>query len=303
VIIFHEIAIYCADRGQNENCCLEAELTQSDFAVITLTPDNHSDSRGQMSMAPRDNVLFELGLFMGHLGRERTYFICDRKQDLKIPTDLLGVNPASYERREGQDLGEAVATACSSIAKRMRELDVRPKRAPKAENENRLVSRFCERIAGTWWGRQSSEEEMRLSLLRITPDYEANTVQLDGDTFDRNGKLFGKWKSVAIGIRVKERILFFSWEGRHPTLSPGDIFHGFGQYEFEDAFEIYDRGTGLFADLHLGHKKAPLWKSVDLRRVDMADLDRMAQVMRNGSDNARASEAMKALDRFRGSGG
>src|SRR4051812_5997355 len=37
---------------------LEAELAQSDFAVLTLTPDDQSISRGQLSMAPRDNVLF-----------------------------------------------------------------------------------------------------------------------------------------------------------------------------------------------------------------------------------------------------
>src|SRR5437016_6173624 len=76
---------------------LEEELAQSDFAVLTLTRDDQSKSRGKISWTPRDNVLFELGLFMGRLGRDRTYFVCDKNQNLKIPTDLLGVNPASYE--------------------------------------------------------------------------------------------------------------------------------------------------------------------------------------------------------------
>ena len=70
---------------------LEQELAQSDFAVLTLTPDDQSKSRGKVTRAPRDNVLLELGLFMGHLGRDRTYFVCDKNQNLKIPTDLLGV--------------------------------------------------------------------------------------------------------------------------------------------------------------------------------------------------------------------
>jgi hypothetical protein len=282
---------------------LEAELAQSDFAVLTLTPDDRLESRGHMSMAPRDNLLFELGLFMGRLGRERTYFVCDKKQDLKIPTDLLGINPANYERRDGQDLGEAVASACSSIAARMRELDVRPKYMPEVELENRLVRHFCDRIVGTWWGRQWSQEEMRLSLLRIASDHGGNTVQLDGDTFDMRGQLFGQWKSVAIGIRVKERSLFFSWEGTHPTLSPGDSFKGFGQYTFKEASGVYDRGDGLFADIRMGRKKAAIWKSVELRRVAVADLDRVTQAMRNGSDSARAAEVTKAVDRFTGSGG
>jgi hypothetical protein len=279
---------------------LEAELAQSDFAVLTLTPDDQSESRGQMTMAPRDNVLFELGLFMGRLGRDRTYFVCDKNQELKIPTDLLGVSPVSYQRGEGQDLGEALATACSSIVKRMRELGVRLKRTPEAEIENRLVSSFCERIAGTWWGRQWSHGEERLSLFQIVPDHGANTVQLDGDTFDTKGQLFGQWKSVAIGIRLKERTLFFSWEGVHPVTLPGESFKGFGQYTFKDASGKYDRGDGLFADIYITRKKAARWTSVELRRVDMADLDRIGQVMKNGTDSTRASEVMKVLDGFRG---
>ena len=66
---------------------------------------------------------------------------------------------------------------------------------------------------------------------------------------------------------------------------------------------LYDRGNGLFADIHMGRKKPALWKSVELRRVDAADLDRIAQVMKNGTDGARASEVMRALAQFTGSGG
>jgi hypothetical protein len=282
---------------------LEMQVALSDFAVLTLTPDDQLESRGQTSMAPRDNVLFELGLFMGRLGRERTYFVCDKKHDLKLPTDLLGVHPANYERREGQDLVEAVAGACALIAARMSELGVRPKHTPEVELENRLRRRFCDGIVGTWWGRQWSQQETRLSLLRVTWDHWGTGVQLDGETFDMRGRLFGRWKSVAIGVRVKERNLFFSWEGTHPTLSPGDSFKGFGQYTFEEATGAYDRGEGLFADLQIGRKKAAVWKSVELRRVDMADLNRVAEVMRNGADSARAAEMTKAVDRFTGSGG
>jgi len=153
------------------------------------------------------------------------------QSERKIPTDLLGVNPASYERHRGQKLEEAIASACSPIAERMRELGVRLKRTPEVEIDNRLVSDFCDRIAGTWWGRQWSDET-RLSLLRILIDDGANTVQLHGDTFGHRGQLFGQWKSVAIGIHVKEGTLFFCWEGTHPILSPGETFKGLGHYVF-----------------------------------------------------------------------
>ena len=217
---------------------LEEELAQSDFAVLTLTPDDQTESRGKVSMAPRDNVLFELGLFMGRLGRNRTYFVCDKNQEVKIPTDLLGVEPATYEMGGGQKLEDAIAVACSPIAKRMRELDFRLKQSSQTENESRLIIKFCERIAGTWWGRQRGDE-VRLSLFRIAFDEGTNAVQLDGDTFDQKGQLFGQWKSVAIAFQVEEGTLFFLWEGTHPTISPGDTFTGFGHYAFKETAGMY----------------------------------------------------------------
>ena len=79
---------------------------QFDFAVLVLTPDDLTDSRGIQSNAPRDNVLFELGLFMGVLGRTRTFILTTNSQDLKLPSDLAGVTTARYstERLEVEEL-------------------------------------------------------------------------------------------------------------------------------------------------------------------------------------------------------
>src|SRR2546423_13791815 len=44
-----------------------------DFAVLILTADDLTTSRDVEQPAPRDNILFELGLFMGRLRRHRTF--------------------------------------------------------------------------------------------------------------------------------------------------------------------------------------------------------------------------------------
>ncbi len=91
-------------------------LPRFDFAVLVLTPDDWVSSRDVAAFGPRDNVIFELGLFMGHLGRSRTFMLHQRATTPKIPTDLSGVTTATYDwPRQDQSYRGAVGTACDSI--------------------------------------------------------------------------------------------------------------------------------------------------------------------------------------------
>jgi predicted nucleotide-binding protein len=65
------------------------QVAKVDFAVLVLTPDDLTKSRGRQKLAPRDNVIFEFGLFMGKLGRRRCFFIHSREKKPKLPSDLL----------------------------------------------------------------------------------------------------------------------------------------------------------------------------------------------------------------------
>jgi len=95
-------------------------LDQFDFAVMILNPNDLLESRGQDYKSPRDNVLFELGLFMGRLGRNRTFILHEQDADLKLPSDLAGITRATYRKRE--NMSAALATTCFRIAKAMRAL-------------------------------------------------------------------------------------------------------------------------------------------------------------------------------------
>ncbi|HEX8688557.1 MAG TPA: nucleotide-binding protein, partial [Pyrinomonadaceae bacterium] len=101
-------------RGYLEE--LVAELDKHDFAILVLTPDDVIESRGDSQRSPRDNVLFECGLFMGRLGRERTFIVCDRSTRMKLPSDLSGVSLISYDgKRMGDAPSSAVRGACMRI--------------------------------------------------------------------------------------------------------------------------------------------------------------------------------------------
>jgi predicted nucleotide-binding protein len=96
---------------------LEAELVKADFAILVLASDDRVLSRGNGSEAPRDNVIFELGLFMGALTRARTFFVKPCGVDIKIPSDLFGVTPLDY------DLGaNSLDDVCLSVRKIVQKL-------------------------------------------------------------------------------------------------------------------------------------------------------------------------------------
>jgi hypothetical protein len=100
---------------------LEKATQTYDFAVLVLTPDDVRRSRGKQVAVPRDNVVFELGLFVGALGRNRVFFIKPRSKSLTLPTDLLGITALEYTEREDENHRATVRTACSAIKRRMSE--------------------------------------------------------------------------------------------------------------------------------------------------------------------------------------
>ena len=94
---------------------LEKQVQEADFAVLVLGTDDLVESRNEKSNAPRDNVIFELGLFMGALSHERTFMIIPRGCAIKIPTDLLGLTPLDYRLEDSDDFVSLLGPACDQL--------------------------------------------------------------------------------------------------------------------------------------------------------------------------------------------
>ncbi|HXH39044.1 MAG TPA: nucleotide-binding protein [Thermoanaerobaculia bacterium] len=105
---------------------LLAELKSSNFALFVLAPDDVVRIRGRELGSTRDNVIFELGLFIGRHGRERTFLLCPRGgETLHLPTDLLGVTPIGYDgsQKFTDEVARAVVgAACTKIKRAIRSL-------------------------------------------------------------------------------------------------------------------------------------------------------------------------------------
>lgn len=95
---------------------------RSDFAILALHRDDTLIRRGITTESPRDNVIFELGLFIGALGRERTFIVHSRHRPPNVPTDLLGVTAALYNERQDGNIQAALGPAALAIRKAMEEV-------------------------------------------------------------------------------------------------------------------------------------------------------------------------------------
>lgn len=96
-------------------------LDKFDFAIFVFAPDDVLRIRQRKFVAVRDNVVFELGLFMGKLGRDRTFIVVPKSSDLRIPTDLAGITPGKFnpERNDG-NLSAALGAFCNDVRLQIR---------------------------------------------------------------------------------------------------------------------------------------------------------------------------------------
>jgi hypothetical protein len=104
-----------------------------DFAVFVFAPDDMIVKRGSEELAVRDNVIFELGVFMGALFPERCFIVVPRgNEKLRLPTDLLGFTPLTYRHdRQDANILAAVGPACFQIKREMDRLFPQPPTMPE----------------------------------------------------------------------------------------------------------------------------------------------------------------------------
>jgi predicted nucleotide-binding protein len=96
--------LWIAETFKSGTSALESLLSEArntDFALILLTADdrNISDQKGRKNTTiavPRDNLIFEAGIFLSALGRQSVALCLEHPPKVKLPTDLLGQNVISF---------------------------------------------------------------------------------------------------------------------------------------------------------------------------------------------------------------
>lgn len=249
------------------------ELTREvDFAVFIFAADDWTLSGSPVAaaseagqMSPRDNVVFEAGLFGGVLGMRRTFIL--HAHGAKLPTDLLGLTAVRYD----SDLTPAGMRA------------INQKLRSAIEAEGRLG-----RVEGDWWQysltARTEKEPSALGLLSVGRD-RSGALGMTGRSWGADGKLTARYWSEAAREKDGASGIFYYWRGERPLDPDAPQLDGTG----EILLESDDRANGYFtvrsySDMNLNVRTSGIYWRAD--PDDMAILD--------GRDDGKRAALIKA---------
>ncbi|GAB3513428.1 TIR domain-containing protein [Pseudoxanthomonas daejeonensis] len=205
------------------------ELTrQVDFAAFIFAQDDwtssaHGHAAGSPGQAsPRDNVVFEAGLFGGVLGMRRTFIL--HASGAKLPSDLLGLTCVRYD-------GSTTAAEVKAICQKLRN-------AIQGEGS-------AARIEGMWWQfsltQRTEKEPTALGLLKISRNRQG-VLEMSGRGWQEDGTLSSRYWSEATREMEEAAGIFYYWKGERPRHPDAPQLEGTGEVRLESA----GRASGYF---------------------------------------------------------
>src|SRR6516165_2492420 len=233
-----------------------------DFAAFVFAQDDWTTTDASQSgqALPRDNVVFEAGLFGGALGIRRTFIL--HAHGSKLPSDLLGLTSVRYDP----------ATSSAEV----RAINQKLRKAIETEGRRGPVE-------GLWWQLsltvRTEDEPSAVSLLRVSRERDG-ALNVAGRAWQEDGTLSSRyWSEAAKERRDPAGVLYF-WKGERPLHPNAPQLEGTGEIRLESI----DRATGYWTtrsdrDPGLNARTAGIYL-----RADPADL----QVLDGGSEQERA---------------
>ena len=278
---------------------LEDVAKNADFAILVMSADDLTLSRHTETVAPRDNLVFELGLFIGALGRERSFIVRDEVVSLKLPSDILGVLPITYTAEPPRAMTSSIRSACKRLAAQIVKRGPRPKWLALGEAAAEAADDFRGEIEGSWWERIDYPQGSKLSLFTVTADPLTGGLTLKGTSYGQDGNRSALWKSEMVRLYPQERRILYLWTGNHPLPKFANLrFHGHGVLEFDPpdgSSSVCVSGTGEFWDVDEARPRETVLKPVELQRV----LDDVKQRLAStGSAAGRARLLRSVMERW-----
>lgn len=249
-----------------------------DFAAFVFARDDWTshdapaaDAADTGQASPRDNVVFEAGLFAGALGMRRTFIL--HASGSKLPTDLLGLTSVRYD-------GTATAAEVKAVNQKLR-------KAIEAEG-------CLTRIEGLWWQfsltERTAREPSAVSLLRISRDRDG-MLTMSGRSWRADGTLSARYQSEATKEHKDPPGIFYYWKGERPRDADTPQLDGTGEVRIESD----DRATGYWITHSQSEPGVSMRTSGEYVRAEPEDLS----IMDGRDDQRRAALLAERLAQWK----
>ena len=199
----------------------EVDFAAFVFAQDDWTSQSAKPSKDSSQGSPRDNVVFEAGLFGGALGMRRTFIL--HANGAKLPSDLFGLTSVRYDGCTPSE----TKVICDKLRNAI-------------ENEGRVA-----RIEGLWWQfsltERSAREPSAVSLLKISRD-RYGALEVAGRSWQEDGTLSARYWSEAVKEKKESSGIFYYWKGERPLQTNAPQLEGTGEILLESS----ERASGYF---------------------------------------------------------
>jgi hypothetical protein len=247
------------------------EASLFDFGILVATKDDFSTVRDKDFETPRDNVIFEFGLFIGRLGKSHAFII--QENGTKLPSDMLGITVPQFESSnpvsDSESLNKEIERISRTIEEKISlgELGLLPSTALAIGYFYNFVSILCESL--------HSQKEIMIEGSSFKK-YELNIVipnDLDTDIKKRATVYYHRHNLKQIPFNASSRSF--------------PVFVTFSE-DNKDVLRLYDMPTtigGIDKAIEMYMRKGYVGKTSQQKLLEERELRNFQTTLQNLIDN------------------
>lgn len=170
-----------------------------DYGVLVATKDDIVKSRDSEKMAPRDNVMLEMGMFLGSLGLTRAFLLVE--EESKLPTDYNGVTVPYFQKGIAGSQEAAVDKIIDAFKATRNSYNLKP--VPSAALALGYFSNFIQPLAKR---RQEQNIEFKLEILlpKNIKDIEVEKIAYKNANASSEVSIYGGGRPMVYELNINQ---------------------------------------------------------------------------------------------------
>lgn len=141
------------------------------YGIFVATKDDRTVKKGSSIVEPRDNVIFEMGLFLGSMGITRSFLLVEK--GVGLPSDFEGITTSQFSVKEPQSTRKAVDKLVQAICRTRKSFNLKP--IPSAALALGYFENFLKPFAEKYWEKYKEPATAKVVLPKRLISYEGKT--------------------------------------------------------------------------------------------------------------------------------